>query len=106
MNLQVKSIDCFDCGVNFNFSVEEQQDYQSKGYVHAPKRCPSCREARKSRQMNNRSFNNQQPVFQGERRLYSATCAQCSKETQVPFEPKAGRPVYCRECYHSIKVSR
>jgi CxxC-x17-CxxC domain-containing protein len=31
--------------------------------------------------------------------MYPATCAACGKETQVPFEPKEDRPVYCRDCY-------
>lgn len=33
-----------------------------------------------------------------DRQMYPATCADCKKETQVPFQPKEGRPVYCREC--------
>ncbi len=37
----------------------------------------------------------------GERKMYKATCADCSAETQVPFEPKSGRPVYCRDCYQN-----
>jgi CxxC-x17-CxxC domain-containing protein len=31
--------------------------------------------------------------------MYSAVCADCGKECQVPFEPSQGRPVYCQECY-------
>lgn len=31
--------------------------------------------------------------------MYPATCAACGKETEVPFEPKEDRPVYCRDCY-------
>jgi len=28
------------------------------------------------------------------------TCADCGKEiTELPFEPTAGRPVYCKECW-------
>jgi CxxC-x17-CxxC domain-containing protein len=106
MNLQEKSIDCFDCGITFIFTVEEQQDYQAKGRFNAPKRCPKCRQARKDRQVKSSNFRSPQPSFQSERRLFPATCAQCGKSTQVPFEPIAGRPVYCRECYQATKVSR
>jgi CxxC-x17-CxxC domain-containing protein len=35
----------------------------------------------------------------GERKMYKAICADCGKECEVPFEPKEGRPVYCKECY-------
>ena len=41
--------------------------------------------------MENRKF--------GERKMYKAVCADCGKECEVPFEPKEGRPVYCKECY-------
>ena len=27
------------------------------------------------------------------------TCDGCGKQTQVPFNPTNGKPVYCRECY-------
>jgi len=26
-------------------------------------------------------------------------CAECGKEDEVPFKPREGTPVYCRECY-------
>jgi len=106
MNLEEKKIACFDCGENFTFSVEEQQDFQAKGYNNAPKRCPACRQARKARQISNGSYKSIQPGFRAERKLFPATCAQCGKSTQVPFEPKEGRPVFCRDCYSATKVSR
>jgi len=34
---------------------------------------------------------------------YKADCANCQKSVMVPFEPKEGRPVYCRECMAKIK---
>ena len=33
------------------------------------------------------------------RQLYNVTCADCGKQTQVPFKPTGDRPVYCRDCY-------
>ncbi|MFX1313918.1 MAG: CxxC-x17-CxxC domain-containing protein [Promethearchaeota archaeon] len=33
------------------------------------------------------------------RTMYKATCADCGNTCEVPFKPKEGRPVYCRECY-------
>ncbi len=38
-------------------------------------------------------------VMSSDRTMYKCTCADCKKETEVPFEPKADRPVYCKECY-------
>ncbi len=34
----------------------------------------------------------------GPRELYPAVCSDCGVETQVPFKPIEGRPVYCRDC--------
>jgi NAD-dependent SIR2 family protein deacetylase len=48
MSFQSKSLQCSDCGANFTFSAEEQEFFQSRGYTNEPKRCPECRQARKS----------------------------------------------------------
>ena len=34
-----------------------------------------------------------------EKTYYKVKCSECSQETEVPFKPTEGRPVYCRECY-------
>ena len=39
-----------------------------------------------------------------ERTMHKVTCSECGVETEVPFEPKAGRPVYCRDCYRKKKA--
>jgi len=33
-----------------------------------------------------------------ERKMYPIVCADCGKDSTVPFEPKTDRPVYCRDC--------
>ena len=40
------------------------------------------------------------------RTLYDATCSQCGKPTQVPFQPSGDRPVYCQDCYRAKKPQR
>jgi len=42
----------------------------------------------------------------GEREMHKATCAECGCECDVPFKPKEGRPVYCKECYRKRKPKR
>jgi len=37
--------------------------------------------------------------FGRERKMFDVVCSDCGKDTQVPFKPTEGRPVYCRECY-------
>lgn len=33
------------------------------------------------------------------RKEFAVTCSACGKDTTVPFEPKPGWNVYCRDCY-------
>ncbi len=34
----------------------------------------------------------------GPREMHKVICSDCGVETEVPFKPTEGRPVYCREC--------
>ena len=36
---------------------------------------------------------------------FTATCAQCNKQCEVPFRPNGRKPVYCRECFSDKKDS-
>ncbi len=40
------------------------------------------------------------------RDMHKVICADCGKECEVPFEPKEGRPVYCKECYAKHRPKR
>ena len=93
-----KSLQCSDCGTTFTFTAEEQELFASRGYTNEPKRCPSCRQAKRS-ERGGSSYSSQLEMF-------SATCAQCGKETEVPFKPSEGRPVYCRDCYDKVRQAR
>jgi CxxC-x17-CxxC domain-containing protein len=104
MSFQEKSLHCSDCGATFTFSVGEQEFFQSKGYTNEPGRCPACRQARKSERSGsgNRSYSfNSSP-----RQMFPAKCAECGKDTEVPFEPRGDKPVYCLDCYRKVKVTR
>jgi len=102
MSFQDKSIQCSDCGTTFTFSAEEQEFFASKGYTNEPKRCPSCRKARKAERYGSSSGYGYRP----QRQMFPAICAQCGKETEVPFESREGRPVYCSDCYNKVNLSR
>jgi len=101
MSFQDKSLQCSDCGAEFTFSTEEQEFFQTKGYTNEPKRCPSCRQARKSERYGDSGYSSRP-----QRQMFPAVCAQCGKDTEVPFEPREGRPVYCRDCYSTARMSR
>ncbi len=97
MSFQDKSIVCADCGVTFTFSAEDQEFFKTKGYTNDPKRCPSCRSRRKSEQGGGAG---------GPRQMFPATCAQCGKQTEVPFQPRGDKPVYCSDCFRKIRPAR
>jgi CxxC-x17-CxxC domain-containing protein len=101
MSFQDKSIQCSDCGATFTFSAQDQEFFQSKGYTNEPKRCPSCRQARKAQQYGNSSSS-----YGQQRQMFPVKCAQCGKDTEVPFEPRGDRPVYCSDCYRKTRTSR
>lgn len=87
-----KTLACQDCGSDFTFTEGEQQFYQEKGFQNEPKRCPDCRKQKKTERRGS-----------GSRNLFTVVCSECGVETQVPFEPKDGRPVYCRSCFEARK---
>ena len=98
MSFQDKSIKCSDCGIDFTHSAEDQEFFQSKGYTNEPKRCASCRQKRKSERNGNDGYGSQ-------RQMHSVVCADCGKDTEVPFEPRGDKPVYCSDCYRKVRPS-
>jgi len=34
-----------------------------------------------------------------ERRMFETKCTDCGMTAMVPFEPTAGKPVYCKTCF-------
>ncbi len=92
MSFEDKSIECSDCGITFTHSAEDQEFYQSKGYTNEPKRCPDCRRKKKSERDGGGGYG-------APRQMFPVVCADCGKDTEVPFEPRGDKPVYCRECF-------
>ncbi len=108
MSFQDKSLKCSDCGATFTFSGQEQEFFQSKGYTNEPKRCPSCRQARKAQPHGNNgnSYGNRSYSSRPRPQMFPAKCAECGKDTEVPFEPRSDRPVYCSDCYCKVRIAR
>lgn len=124
-----RQLTCRDCGQEFTFTAGEQDFYTQRGFSD-PQRCPDCRAQRKAQRNTGgnsyssgggyssggydndggyssgggyRSNGGGGGYSSGPRQLYSATCSECGKETEVPFNPTPGKPVYCRECFQSRK---
>jgi len=98
-----KTLTCRDCGQTFTFTSSEQQFYADRGFANEPSRCPERRAARKaSGGDDGRGGGGGGSYSSGprrEREMVDVTCSSCGKQTQVPFTPTAGRPVYCSDCY-------
>ncbi len=97
MAYEDRTLTCVECGSEFAFSADDQEYHASRGYQD-PKRCPSCREARRG------SYGG--GGYGGSRQMYDAVCASCGSACQVPFQPRQDRPVYCNDCFSKQRSSR
>ncbi len=95
MALEDKTLSCVECSREFTFTAGEQEFYLSRGLVNEPRRCPECRATR--RQERSRGYGD---------RMFPVVCAECGQDTEVPFEPREGRPVYCSDCYAKMKSNQ
>lgn len=98
-----KTLSCRDCGKEFVFTAGEQEFYATRGFQNEPSRCPECRTARKDQGGRGGMGGGgmRQP-----REMHNVICAECGKETQVPFRPSGDRPVYCQDCFSSKRSPR
>ncbi|MPZ14387.1 MAG: zinc-binding protein [Chloroflexi bacterium] len=104
-----KTLTCRDCGATFTFTVGEQEFFASRGFVNEPSRCPECRATRRSRSGDYGSGGygggGGGGYGRAERQMFPVTCSQCGKATEVPFQPREDRPVYCSDCYESRRTT-
>ncbi|MQF98978.1 MAG: zinc-binding protein [SAR202 cluster bacterium] len=90
-----KTLVCRECGSEFLFTEGEQEFYQKRGLLNEPGRCSECRAARRKSRNDG-----------GVRTMHPITCASCGQESEVPFEPRLGRPVYCNDCFAAERATR
>jgi CxxC-x17-CxxC domain-containing protein len=122
--LTEQTIDCADCEREFVFSIPEQLFYAERG-IRQPVRCPECRARRRAERNadvmrstdgadgpllwndgygnygGTASPNSKRGPRASSMRMYAAICSLCGRGTEVPFEPRGNRPVYCRECFNA-----
>ena len=91
-----KQITCVDCSTPFTFSSGEQDKFAQLGFQNEPKRCAPCRAAKKQASGGD---SGRPRSSGGPREMFPAVCAECQKPTQVPFNPRGDRPVYCSDCF-------
>ncbi len=83
-------------GKEFVFTASEQAFYAEKGFQNKAAPLPGvpcsvpCPERRRL------------PAAQ----MFTAICADCGKETQVPFQPRGDSFAYCRDCFREPSSPR
>jgi CxxC-x17-CxxC domain-containing protein len=121
-----KTLTCADCGQEFVFTASEQDFYAQRGFTE-PRRCASCRASRKAARQSSDAggygsygagggysaggysggggggYSGGGYRDRGPREMFSATCSNCGREAQVPFRPTSGKPVYCSDCFRSMR---
>ena len=90
MAFEDRTLECRGCGAEFVFTIGEQKFFQERGLVNDPVRCPPCRTAR---------LRNRAGIGEYAQLMYPAVCAECGDHTELPFEPKPGASVYCKDCF-------
>ncbi len=104
MSYEDSNLTCVECNSEFVFSSDDQQFHSERGYQD-PKRCPTCRQARRGGGYGG-GYGGGGGGSYGPRQMYDATCADCGQAAKVPFLPTQDRPVYCSECFSKHKPSR
>ncbi len=99
-----KVLTCADCSSEFVFTANEQEFYAERQFSE-PRRCPSCRAARKLSRGGSGDPGGAGGYSSGSREMFSATCASCGKEARVPFQPTGSKPVYCSDCFSAQRPS-
>ncbi len=119
LSYEDKTLECRDCNQEFVWTAGEQEFYVQRGLTNQPGRCPDCRRARKAQQGSGGGgsyagggggggyssgggggYGNDGGGYdRPQRQMYPAVCGNCGKETQVPFQPRGDKPVYCSDCF-------
>jgi CxxC-x17-CxxC domain-containing protein len=83
-------IPCIQCKEIFLFSEKEQETYYRRNMMQ-PQRCPKCRSKKAA-------LKEDAPA------RFEMVCDNCGKHDRVPFQPKVGRSVLCKECFQASKA--
>ncbi len=97
-----KTLKCLECGADFTYAASEQELHKSLGYQNEPKRCGPCRDAKRQRKGDvgaRGGIGGGGRPGGGPREFFTAVCAECGKEAQLPFRPRGDRPVFCSDCF-------
>ena len=105
-----RTLTCVDCGVEFIHSAADQEFYAQKGFSSDPKRCASCRASRRAARDGGYESHDiggprgyERSDQRSSREYFAVICTKCGNQAQVPFQPRMDRPVYCSDCFRTIR---
>lgn len=79
---------CVQCKEMFLFTEKEQEIFYQRNMM-PPQRCSNCRSKKAASKSDTSRF--------------EIVCDNCGKHDQVPFQPKVGRSILCRECHEASR---
>ncbi len=82
-------ITCIQCKEVFIFSEKEQQVFYQRNMM-SPQRCSKCRPKKASKR-------------QDAQKRFEMVCDHCGRHDTVPFKPKVGRSVLCKDCFSASR---
>ncbi|MBA3770226.1 MAG: zinc-ribbon domain containing protein [Blastocatellia bacterium] len=82
-------ISCVQCRDQFIFSQKEQDLYYQRNMM-APQRCPKCRSKKAA-------------IGETAPTRFEIVCDNCGRHDTVPFQPKTGRSVLCKDCHEASR---
>jgi CxxC-x17-CxxC domain-containing protein len=103
MSFKEKRLYCIDCKQYFSFSIEEQEFHAAQGFINEPRRCKSCRQAKKS---DHTEIETHGEDNSSQRQMFPVICTKCGKSTRVPFQPHEDKSVFCSDCYIKTRMSK
>jgi len=128
-----KTLTCSDCGMEFAFTEREQAFYAEKGFSEPRRcpSCRASRKAARAQDSGGYGGGSYAGAggydsgygaggayssggyssgggyggrsSSGPREMFSATCSSCGREARVPFRPTNGKPVYCSDCFRTMR---
>jgi CxxC-x17-CxxC domain-containing protein len=128
-----KNLTCADCGQEFVFTASEQDFYAQRGFTEPRRcpSCRASRKAARAGAEGGSGGGGGYGGYgagggysaggysgggggggggggygsrdRGPREMFAATCSNCGREAQVPFRPTSGKPVYCSDCFRTMR---
>jgi CxxC-x17-CxxC domain-containing protein len=83
-------IPCVQCKEIFLFTEKEQEIFYQRNMMQ-PQRCAKCRSKKAA------------VTTADAPKRFEIVCDNCGKHDQVPFQPKVGRSVLCKECHEASR---